>query len=130
MSSTGLSSTLGIYLVFTRCVAHWRTRASYSCHLQGGRLGVPTLFAHPLNAGTHLAADFSYRPGDWLLFGSETRGIAAAALADIRGSGGAVVRIPISRDHVRSINLAVAAGVGLFEAIRQLDSRPEEECKP
>ena len=32
------------------------------------------------------------------------------------------MKIPIVEDHVRSLNLAVSAGVGLYEAIRQLDS--------
>lgn len=37
-------------------------------------------------------------------------------------TGGAMVKIPIVEDHVRSLNLAVSVGVGLYEAIRQLDA--------
>ena len=36
-------------------------------------------------------------------------------------SGGAMVKIPMLETHVRSLNLAVSVGVGLYEAIRQLD---------
>lgn len=45
----------------------------------------------------------------------------AATLA----SGGYVVRIPMVERHVRSINLAVSVGVGVFEALRQLDGPHE-----
>jgi hypothetical protein len=34
---------------------------------------------------------------------------------------GAVVKIPMIETHVRSLNLAVSVGVGLYEAIRQLE---------
>lgn len=36
-------------------------------------------------------------------------------------TNGAVVKIPMLETHVRSLNLAVSVGVGLYEAIRQLD---------
>lgn len=64
---------------------------------------------------------FIYQPGDWLVFGSETSGLPPEAYKDIQATCGSVVRLPIVEAHVRSLNLAVAAGVGLFEAIRQLD---------
>ena len=41
--------------------------------------------------------------------------------ATARATGGFDVKIPIVETHVRSLNLAVAAGIGLYEAIRQLD---------
>jgi tRNA (cytidine/uridine-2'-O-)-methyltransferase len=55
-----------------------------------------------------------FRPDDILLFGSETSGVPEAvhAAADAR------VFIPI-RPEARSLNLAVSAGIGLFEALRQ-----------
>jgi hypothetical protein len=40
----------------------------------------------------------------------------------VLASGGALVKIPIETTHVRSLNLAVSVGVGVFEALRQLDS--------
>ena len=39
----------------------------------------------------------------------------------------AYVKIPMVETHVRSLNLATSVGIGLFEAIRQLDST---NCKP
>ena len=68
----------------------------------------------------HHAAEGTYRPGDWLLFGAETSGLPPEAHAACAASGG-VVRIPIRLDRVRSLNLAVSAGVGIFEALRQVD---------
>ena len=47
---------------------------------------------------------------------------AHAAAVDTKG---AVVKIPMSETHVRSLNLAVSVGVGLYEAIRQLDFTQE-----
>jgi hypothetical protein len=41
---------------------------------------------------------------------------------DILASGGSLVKIPIETTHVRSLNLAVSVGVGVFEALRQLDA--------
>lgn len=37
-------------------------------------------------------------------------------------NNGHVLRIPIVETHVRSLNLAVSNGIGLFEAIRQIDT--------
>jgi tRNA (cytidine/uridine-2'-O-)-methyltransferase len=55
-----------------------------------------------------------FAAGDVLLFGSESRGVPAEvhARAELR------VRIPQAAG-TRSLNLAVAAGIGLAEAVRQ-----------
>ncbi|KAK9825876.1 hypothetical protein WJX81_008379 [Elliptochloris bilobata] len=68
----------------------------------------------------HYATPGLYTPGDWLLFGAETTGLPAEAVAACEAGGG-LLRIPIDERHVRSLNLGVSAGVGLFEALRQLD---------
>lgn len=56
-----------------------------------------------------------FEAGDVLLFGSESRGVPEAvhARADLG------VRIP-QVEGTRSLNLAVAAGIGLAEALRQM----------
>lgn len=59
---------------------------------------------------------FKFKPGDYLLFGRETSGLPPVALA----ACDALVYIPMSHDHVRSLNLSVSAALGLFEARRQL----------
>lgn len=60
----------------------------------------------------------AYQPGDALVFGPESRGLSASWLADC---GDRLVRIPI-RPEARSLNLANAAAIGIFEAIRRIDS--------
>jgi hypothetical protein len=41
---------------------------------------------------------------------------------DIVISGGCLVKIPIQDTYVRSLNQSVCVGVGMFEALRQLDA--------
>ncbi len=60
---------------------------------------------------------FQFQPDDWLLFGSETSGLPTHVLEKCTS----VVHIPMSRAHVRSLNLSVSAALGLFEARRQLN---------
>jgi tRNA (cytidine/uridine-2'-O-)-methyltransferase len=57
--------------------------------------------------------------GDTLLFGSESRG----APEDVHARAGLRVRIP-QVAGTRSLNLAVAAGIGLAEALRQTGMWP------
>ena len=64
-----------------------------------------------------LYTEVAYRPGDVLLFGPEPTGLAAEVLADPRVS--ARVRIPM-RPGMRSLNLANAAAIAVYEAWRQL----------
>ncbi len=61
--------------------------------------------------------DFSFMEGDCLVFGPETRGLPPNLLASYPGD---VVRIPIDKARVRSLNLATTVGIALFEALRQL----------
>ena len=63
-----------------------------------------------------------FSDGDWLIFGSETAGIADTILA---AHPDRVVRIP-QRSGERCLNLASAAAIALFEALRQIqgEARP------
>ena len=72
------------------------------------------------------AEEGAYAPGDWLLFGAETTGLPDAAMEACKATGG-VRRIPIDETHVRSLNLSVSAGIGVYEALRQLDGSPTGE---
>jgi tRNA (cytidine/uridine-2'-O-)-methyltransferase len=63
--------------------------------------------------------DVAYQPDDALLFGPESRGLPARWLAD---NADRALRIPI-RPEARSLNLANAVAIGVFEAVRQIDSR-------
>jgi tRNA (cytidine/uridine-2'-O-)-methyltransferase len=58
-----------------------------------------------------------YQAGDAFLFGSESRGLPAEALAR---HAGRVVTIPQPAGKVRSLNLATAAGIVVYEALRQV----------
>ncbi len=58
--------------------------------------------------------DVTYRTGDVLLFGPESRGLPEV----VRGQT-AQVRIPM-RQAARSLNLSVSVGVALYEAWRQI----------
>ena len=81
------------------------------------------LAAHPIGEGTHLATTKTdriywkaeYRPGDWLIFGSETEGLPAEL---IEGHPERCVTIPMGAKG-RSLNLSVAVGVVAYEALRQ-----------
>jgi tRNA (cytidine/uridine-2'-O-)-methyltransferase len=66
-------------------------------------------------SGTHSFRDFQFRPGDWLLFGSEPDGLPPELIAEHP-----TVYIPMPEVRVRSLNLSVSVAIGLFEARRQL----------
>jgi len=67
--------------------------------------------------------DFSYRKGDYLLFGSETSGLPPEALLDCKTEpfGGGTIKIPMVETYVRCLNLSVSVGIALYEASRQLN---------
>jgi len=59
-----------------------------------------------------------FEAGDFLLFGSETKGLGHTIL----GSGiGPAFRIPIFEGGVRSLNLSNAVSIVTYEALRQLN---------
>lgn len=60
--------------------------------------------------------DAAFADGDWLVFGSETKGIDESILLEHPGR---VLRIPQAHGE-RCLNLATAAGVALYEALRQV----------
>ncbi|RQW83168.1 MAG: tRNA (cytidine(34)-2'-O)-methyltransferase [Geobacter sp.] len=59
--------------------------------------------------------DVRYHEGDFLVFGKETAGLPEELL---RENPDTTIRIPIF-GNVRSINLATATGIVLYEALRQ-----------
>ncbi|KAL3148016.1 hypothetical protein ABBQ38_014308 [Trebouxia sp. C0009 RCD-2024] len=79
------------------------------------------LFGYSKFGQAYYATPGLYQAGDWLMFGAETTGLPKEAHAAAGETGGAMVKIPMLETHVRSLNLAVSVGVGLYEAIRQLD---------
>lgn len=61
-----------------------------------------------------------FEPGDTLLFGAESSGVPDF----VHARANAAVRIPL-RAELRSLNLAVATGIGLAEALRQTEGFPQ-----
>lgn len=59
----------------------------------------------------------AFRDGDCLVFGSESKGLPPSFLE--RHTGG-LITIPMPTGKVRSLNLATAAGIVLYEALRQV----------
>ncbi|XP_045825252.1 putative tRNA (cytidine(34)-2'-O)-methyltransferase isoform X4 [Trifolium pratense] len=84
--------------------------------------------------GTKIHSDFSYRKGDYLLFGAETTGLPPEALLDCKTEpyGGGTIKIPMVETYVRCLNLSVSVGIALYEASRQLNYEslqiPSETC--
>jgi tRNA (cytidine/uridine-2'-O-)-methyltransferase len=59
-----------------------------------------------------------YRPGDCLIFGSESKGLPLELLEENKED---IYNIPIRLEAVRSLNLANAASIVLYEALRQIN---------
>jgi tRNA (cytidine/uridine-2'-O-)-methyltransferase len=57
-----------------------------------------------------------FRKGDYLVFGSETRGLPEDL---VRSAGEHALRIPMVPGGTRSLNLSTAVAVVLYEALRQ-----------
>ena len=64
---------------------------------------------------SRIYTEASFRLGDGLVFGSESRGLPQSW---IERQGDRLVRIPI-RPEARSLNLANSVSIGLYEAARQ-----------
>jgi len=66
--------------------------------------------------GERQVHETAFQPGDWLIFGAETRGLSRA-LRDSFATGQRL-RLPM-REGQRSLNLSNAVAVTVFEAWRQ-----------
>jgi tRNA (cytidine/uridine-2'-O-)-methyltransferase len=64
-------------------------------------------------------SDWDFCPNDCLVFGRETRGLPEQLL---RSNWDRCLTIPILNPNVRSLNLATAVGIVLYEALRQTDA--------
>jgi tRNA (cytidine/uridine-2'-O-)-methyltransferase len=60
----------------------------------------------------------AFLKGDFIVFGKETLGLPDDLLAQ---NSDRAIRIPINSAAVRSLNLSTAAGIILYEALRQTD---------
>src|SRR5262249_52734957 len=80
-------------------------------HLAGSRFFY--LSAHVTRPYTEVA----YQQEDCLVFGSESHGLPKDV---IQAAGDRAVCIPMPAGKIRSLNLATAVGIVLYEALRQL----------
>jgi len=81
--------------------------------LQTANLTARFIYTSKKAAASHTA--FQFREGDFLVFGKETEGLPDAL---IEAHPDTSIRIPIF-GKVRSLNLSTAAGIVLYEALRQ-----------
>src|SRR5262249_25568249 len=79
-------------------------------------LGDRRLFCFTAHASRSYAS-VAYQPDDCLLFGSESQGLPAGLL---QRHADRTLGIPMPAGKVRSLNLATAVGIALYEALRQL----------
>jgi tRNA (cytidine/uridine-2'-O-)-methyltransferase len=65
--------------------------------------------------------DACYRPGDFFIFGKETKGLPSDILELYNDR---CYTLPMQNSHIRSLNLAMTAGIVLYEALRQTRDIP------
>ncbi len=61
----------------------------------------------------------SFKPGDYLIFGKETKGLPEDILKNYQER---CLTLPMVNPHIRSLNLAMTVGIVLYEALRQQQS--------
>jgi len=73
-------------------------------------------FIYLTTKATRNYASWAFTPDDCLVFGRETRGLPEELLT---ANWDRCITIPILNPKVRSLNLATAVGIVLYEALRQ-----------
>ena len=63
--------------------------------------------------------DVEFKDGDYLVFGSETKGLPESLLEQ---NSEDCLTIPMVEDSTRSLNLSTSVGIVLYEAYRQVSS--------
>ena len=91
-------------------IRRWDSLSQLKAAFPGGRWW----YTSKKSLRSHVEADF--QPGDFLVFGKETEGLPEELLA---AHPERCLRIPIFSPIVRSLNLSTAAGIVLYEALRQ-----------
>jgi len=67
---------------------------------------------------TRSYTEASFIPGDFLVFGRETKGLPEEILSLYHDR---CYTLPMTNPNIRSLNLAMTAGIVLYEALRQRD---------
>lgn len=92
-----------------QCHADWAT------FLRSAQPSPERLFAMTTRSSRNLY-EVAFEPGDWLVFGSETQGLAPHVRKQF--APGQRLRLPM-REGQRSLNLSNAVAITVFEAWRQ-----------
>ena len=71
----------------------------------------------PTTKTTKSYTEARFQPGDLLIFGKETKGLPEDIL---KLYSDRCYTIPMSNSNIRSLNLAMTAGIVLYEALRQI----------
>ena len=73
-------------------------------------------FLYLSTKAAHSYLDMRFMPGDFIVFGKETKGLPEELLA---ANPDTSITIPMPAGKVRSLNLSTSAGIVLYEALRQ-----------
>jgi tRNA (cytidine/uridine-2'-O-)-methyltransferase len=92
-----------------------KRHANWQAFLQSERPAPDRLFALTTR-GTRSPYEVAFKAGDWLVFGSETKGISDEVRASFPPAQG--LKLPMIEGQ-RSLNLSNAVAVTVFEAWRQ-----------
>jgi tRNA (cytidine/uridine-2'-O-)-methyltransferase len=76
-------------------------------------------FVYLSTKAERLYTEWMFQNDDCLVFGPETRGLPEELL---RANSNNCLRIPMFNPNVRSLNLATAVGIVLYEGLRQLSA--------
>ena len=95
--------------------AEVRRHADWAALLASEQPAIDRMFAMTTHASRPVH-DVAFRPGDWLVFGAETRGLAPGLRESFPPAQR--LRLPM-RPGQRSLNLSNAVAVTVFEAWRQ-----------
>jgi tRNA (cytidine/uridine-2'-O-)-methyltransferase len=96
--------------------AKLRRHSSWQAFLDTERPEAARLFTLTTR-GTCSPYEITFKAGDWLVFGSETKGISDTVRASF--GPGQSLKLPM-REGQRSLNLSNAVAVTVFEAWRQM----------
>jgi tRNA (cytidine/uridine-2'-O-)-methyltransferase len=91
-------------------IHYWQNLAAVKAHYPDSRF----LYLSTKVARSYL--EFRFIPGDFIVFGKETKGLPEELLAANPDSS---ITIPMPSENVRSLNLSTSAGIVLYEALRQ-----------
>jgi len=93
----------------------WRTLDEYLSQVTPDRLVLTSSHRGDVYLSVH------FRDGDHILFGAETSGLPTELYERLPER---VARVPVDHTKVRSLNLSTAAGIIVYEALRQIGSLP------